>query len=301
MKLKLKKKGDKMGNKFAEKIKSLFGKGKKINDDFYDELTDLLVEGDIGAKTSYTIVEELETVCSKEKITEQNEILKKLRDLLLQNVKSIDLQPEKDKINVWMVLGVNGVGKTTSVAKMANYYKNQGNKNVILASADTFRAAAIEQLAMHGEKIGVRVVSHQHGSDPSAVVFDAADALKSKGPGIVLADTAGRLHNKENLVRELQKIDRIACQKADEGCCKKILVVDGTTGQNAVRQAEVFNDAVGVDAVIITKYDSTAKGGMIFAIGKELNNPVWFVCTGEKYSDIHPFEKDSYIKEFLGR
>ena len=290
-----------MGNKFAEKIKSLFGKGKKINDDFYDELTDLLVEGDIGAKTSYTIVEELETVCSKEKITEQNEILKKLRDLLLQNVKSIDLQPEKDKINVWMVLGVNGVGKTTSVAKMANYYKNQGNKNVILASADTFRAAAIEQLAMHGEKIGVRVVSHQHGSDPSAVVFDAADALKSKGPGIVLADTAGRLHNKENLVRELQKIDRIACQKADEGCCKKILVVDGTTGQNAVRQAEVFNDAVGVDAVIITKYDSTAKGGMIFAIGKELNIPVWFVCTGEKYSDIHPFEKDSYIKEFLGR
>lgn len=294
------KKGDKMGNKFAEKIKSLFGKGKKINDDFYDELTDLLVEGDIGAKASYTIVEELETICSKGKITEQDEILRELRDLLLQNVKSVDLQPEKDKINVWMVLGVNGVGKTTSVAKLANYYKNQGNENVILASADTFRAAAIEQLAMHGEKIGVRVVSHQHGSDPSAVVFDAADALKSKGPGIVLADTAGRLHNKENLVRELQKIDKICTQKADQGCYKKIIVLDATTGQNALRQAEVFNEAVGVDAVILTKYDSTAKGGIAISVGRELNIPVAFVCTGEKYQDIKPFDAKNYIDEFLG-
>lgn len=289
-----------MGNKFAEKIKNLFGKGKKINDDFYDELTDLLVEGDIGAKASYTIVEELETICSKEKITVQEEILKKLRDLLLQNVKSVDLQPEKDKQNVWMVLGVNGVGKTTSVAKLANYYKNQGIENVILASADTFRAAAIEQLAMHGEKIGVRVISHQHGSDPSAVVFDAADALKSKGPGIVLADTAGRLHNKENLVRELQKIDKICKQKADEGCYKKIIVLDATTGQNALRQAEVFNEAVGVDAVVLTKYDSTAKGGIAISVGRELSIPVAFVCTGEKYQDIKLFDTETYINEFLG-
>lgn len=289
-----------MGNKFAEKIKNLFGKGKKINDDFYDELTDLLVEGDIGAKASYTIVEELETICSKEKITVQEEILKKLRDLLLQNVKSVDLQPEKDKQNVWMVLGVNGVGKTTSVAKLANYYKNQGIENVILASADTFRAAAIEQLAMHGEKIGVRVISHQHGSDPSAVVFDAADALKSKGPGIVLADTAGRLHNKENLVRELQKIDKICKQKADEGCYKKIIVLDATTGQNALRQAEVFNETVGVDAVVLTKYDSTAKGGIAISVGRELSIPVAFVCTGEKYQDIKLFDAETYINEFLG-
>lgn len=289
-----------MGNKFAEKIKNLFGKGKKINDDFYDELTDFLVEGDIGAKASYTIVEELETICSKEKITVQEEILKKLRDLLLQNVKSVDLQPEKDKQNVWMVLGVNGVGKTTSVAKLANYYKNQGIENVILASADTFRAAAIEQLAMHGEKIGVRVISHQHGSDPSAVVFDAADALKSKGPGIVLADTAGRLHNKENLVRELQKIDKICKQKADEGCYKKIIVLDATTGQNALRQAEVFNEAVGVDAVVLTKYDSTAKGGIAISVGRELSIPVAFVCTGEKYQDIKLFDAETYINEFLG-
>ena len=199
-----------------------------------------------------------------------------------------------------MVLGVNGVGKTTSVAKLANYYKAAGLENLVLASADTFRAAAIEQLQMHGDKIGVRVVSHQHGSDPSAVVFDAADAIRSKGNGLVLADTAGRLHNKENLVRELQKIDRTCRTKADEGCYKKILVIDATTGQNALRQAEVFNEAVGLDALIMTKYDSTAKGGVAVTIGKELGLPVAFICTGEKYPDIAKFNAEKYINDFLG-
>lgn len=288
-----------MGKSIGERLKSLFQKGKK-NEDFYDDLTDLLVEGDIGAKAAYTLVEELESICSKEKITDENQILLKLKELLLQNVKTVELKPEEDKHNVWMVLGVNGVGKTTSVAKLANYYKNNGLENIILASADTFRAAAIEQLAMHGERVGVRVVSHQHGSDPSAVVFDAADALKSKGNGLVLADTAGRLHNKENLVRELQKIDRTCRQKADEGCYKKIIVLDATTGQNALRQAEVFNDAVGVDAIILTKYDSTAKGGVAVSVGKELNLPIAFICTGEKYGDIKPFSAEAYIDDFLG-
>ena len=154
---------------------------------------------------------------------------------------------------------------------------------------------------MHGEKLGLRVVSHQHGSDPSAVVFDAADACRASGGGLVIADTAGRLHNKENLVKELQKIDRIAQQKADEGCYKKILVIDGTTGQNAVRQAEVFNEAVSLDGVVITKYDSTAKGGMIYSIYNELKIPVAFVCTGEKYPDIRLFDPVEYTKTFLGR
>ena len=153
---------------------------------------------------------------------------------------------------------------------------------------------------MHGEKVGVRVVSHQHGSDPSAVVFDAAEAVKAKGSGLVLADTAGRLHNKENLVRELQKIDKICASKADEGCYKKIIVIDATTGQNALRQAEVFNEAVGVDAIIMTKYDSTAKGGVAISIGKELHIPIAFVCTGEKYKDIDVFKPEEYIDEFLG-
>ena len=289
-----------MKKSFGEKLKSLFSKNSTINDDFYDELTDMLVEGDVGAKTAFELVDELNEICSKEKIREQDGIIAKLRELLLQDVKAISLEPEEGKQNVWMMLGVNGVGKTTSVAKLASYFKGRGLENIVLASADTFRAAAIEQLAMHGERTGVRVVSHQHGSDPSAVVFDAADALKAKGPGLVLADTAGRLHNKENLVRELQKIDRTCSLKADEGCYKKILVIDATTGQNALRQAEVFNEAVKIDAIIMTKYDSTAKGGVAVSIGRELGLPVAFVCTGEGYKDIGTFDAEKYIDEFLG-
>lgn len=289
-----------MKESFGAKLKSLFSGKKSINEDFYDDLTDLLVEGDIGAKAAYILVEELEDVCSKEKITDENQIILKLKELLLRDVKKLSLTPEKDKVNVWMVLGVNGVGKTTSVAKLANLFKARGWENLVLASSDTFRAAAIEQLAMHGDKIGVRVVSHQHGSDPSAVVFDAAQAIRAKGNGLVIADTAGRLHNKENLVRELQKIDKTCASKADPGCYKKILVIDATTGQNALRQAEVFHEAVGLDALIMTKYDSTAKGGVAFTIGKELGLPVSFICTGEKYPDIQEFNPEEYINEFLG-
>lgn len=289
-----------MKKSFGEKFKSLFNKGAALNDDFFDDLTDILVEGDVGAKTAFQIVDELQEICSKNKIKDQNEILQQLKTLLLRDVKSVNLVPENDKQNVWMVLGVNGVGKTTSVAKLANYFKNNGVENLVLASADTFRAAAIEQLDLHGSRIGVRVVSHQHGSDPSAVVFDAADAVSSKGPGLVLADTAGRLHNKENLVRELQKIDRTCTLKASEGCYKKIIVIDATTGQNALRQAEVFNEAVGIDAIIMTKYDSTAKGGVAISIGRELQLPVAFVCTGEQYADISLFDAEEYINDFLG-
>lgn len=289
-----------MKKSFGEKLKSLFSKKNAINEEFFEDLIDILVEGDIGAKAAYEIVDELEALCKKEKITDQQQIMLQLKSILLRNVKSITIDPQNDKVNVWMILGVNGVGKTTSVAKMANWYKNKGIENLVLASADTFRAAAIEQLNMHGEKVGVRVVSHQHGSDPSAVVFDAAEAVRAKGPGLVLADTAGRLHNKENLVRELQKIDRICSQKADEGCYKKIIVIDSTTGQNALRQAEVFNEAVGVDALIMTKYDSTAKGGVAITIGRELNIPVCFICTGEKYQNIDVFNPEEYINDFLG-
>ena len=289
-----------MKESFGAKLKSLFSGKKSINEDFYDDLTDLLVEGDIGAKAAYLLVEELEDVCSKEKITDENQIILKLKELLLRDVKKLSLTPEKDKVNVGMVLGVNGVGKTTSVAKLANLFKARGWENLVLASSDTFRAAAIEQLAMHGDKIGVRVVSHQHGSDPSAVVFDAAQAIRARGNGLVIADTAGRLHNKENLVRELQKIDKTCASKADPGCYKKILVIDATTGQNALRQAEVFHEAVGLDALIMTKYDSTAKGGVAFTIGKELGLPVSFICTGEKYPDIQEFNPEEYINEFLG-
>ena len=285
---------------FAEKIKKLFSSKKTDSEEFFEELIDNLIEGDVGAKTSYEIADILEKKCRKDHITSEADILNELKNILKDYVKSIDLVPNENTTNIFMVLGVNGVGKTTSVAKLGNYYRKNGTNNIVLAAADTFRAAAIEQLSNHGEKLDIRVVCHQHGSDPAAVIYDAAEASKAKGSGLVLADTAGRLHNKDNLVRELQKIDRICKEKASPECYKRVLVIDGTTGQNALRQAEVFNDAVGIDAIILTKYDSTAKGGVAISIGKELGLPVAFICTGEKYEDIRKFDSDEYIDNFLG-
>lgn len=285
---------------FAQAIKNLFSAHNKEDTEFFDDLADALIEGDIGAKNAMELVDQLEKECKEGKIHGNEEILKHMKVLLSEYVKSVEFVPEKGKINIWMMLGVNGVGKTTSCAKVANLLIKNGFEQVVLSASDTFRAAAIEQLCYHGEKIGVRVVNHQHGSDPSSVVFDAAESVKAHGGGLVIADTAGRLHNKENLVHELEKIDRICKQKADEGCYKKILVIDSTTGQNALRQAEVFNEAIGVDAIIMTKYDSTAKGGVAISIGKDLGIPVFYVCTGETYSDISLFNCDDYLNTFLG-
>lgn len=285
---------------FAQKIKSLFSKYSDADGAFFEDLTDALIEGDVGAKTSFEIVDALEKNCSENHVSGNQAIMEELSKLLSSFVKSIELTPEDGKNNIWMILGVNGVGKTTTAAKLAAYYEKQGKKGVVLAAADTFRAAAIEQLQMHGQKLGIRVIHHQDGSDPSSVVFDAADSIASSGGGLVIADTAGRLHNKDNLVRELQKIDKVCARKASEGCYKRILVVDATTGQNALRQAEVFNDAVGIDALVLTKYDSTAKGGVAVSIGKELGIPIAFVCTGEKYDDISLFDVQSYVNGFIG-
>ena len=285
---------------FAQAIKNLFSAHKKEDTEFFEDLADALIEGDIGAKNAMELVDQLEKECKEGKIHGNEEILKHMKVLLSEYVKSVEFVPEKGKINIWMMLGVNGVGKTTSCAKVANLLIKNGFEQVVLSASDTFRAAAIEQLCYHGEKIGVRVVNHQHGSDPSSVVFDAAESIKAHGGGLVIADTAGRLHNKENLVHELEKIDRICKQKADDGCYKKILVIDSTTGQNALRQAEVFNEAIGVDAIIMTKYDSTAKGGVAISIGKDLGIPVFYVCTGETYSDISLFNCDDYLNTFLG-
>lgn len=285
---------------FAQKIKNLFSSHSKEDEEFFEDLADALIEGDIGARNAMELVDQLEAECKDGKIHGQEAILQKMKDVLSTYVKSVEFKPLENKVNVWMMLGVNGVGKTTTCAKIANSLVKSGYESVVLSASDTFRAAAIEQLCYHGEKIGVRVVNHQHGSDPSSVVFDAAESIKAHGGGLVIADTAGRLHNKENLVHELEKIDRICSQKADEGCYKKILVIDSTTGQNALRQAEVFNEAISVDAIVMTKYDSTAKGGVAISIGKDLGIPVFYVCTGETYGDISLFDSEEYLNTFLG-
>ncbi|GMO11574.1 MAG: signal recognition particle-docking protein FtsY [Treponemataceae bacterium] len=312
---------------FSEKLKKLFASVNLQSNsnsfdqqDFFDDIADNLVEGDIGVRFADTVASCLQKKCKENRLVQKEAVLAALADILVPYAKEIALEDTLDfdsdgsepkRTHIWMVLGVNGVGKTTTIAKLAHRLKSKSdaqNKALILAACDTFRAGAIEQLSVHAEKIGVRIVKHQAGGDPGAVAFDAADACaaSSRG-GLVLADTAGRLHNKENLIRELQKIDRICASKASENCYKKILVLDSTTGQNAFRQAETFHEALasagasgGLDAIIFTKADSSSRGGAVFAIGAELGIPCAYLCFGESYEKIAPFDAAQYTNGFLG-
>ena len=290
--------------KFGEKIKTFFFKiaGNIIDDDLFDDLCDLLVEGDYGACESYKAAEELRKLRFKEHENPANLLSVKLSEYLFDELKKAN--PVKDitgaQFAAVLLLGVNGVGKTTTAAKLASYYNTQYNKKIILAAADTFRAAAIDQLKIHGEKLNMRVIAHKQGGDPAAVVYDALEAAKSGGCNIMIADTAGRMHTKSALVEELRKIDRVVETKASDALYLKYLVLDATTGRNAFSQAEIFHEAVNLDGVILTKYDSTAKGGVVFSLASSLNLPVVYICNGEKYSDIKVFDPYHFAKEFSG-
>ena len=276
---------------FGARLASFFGFRKTLDEKFFEDLEDMLIEGDFGARNAYNISEMVQD--SKPKTEE--EFLQLVRNALDDKVKGIELVPDPSKLTVYLVLGVNGVGKTTSIAKMATYYKNK-NYNVVMAAADTFRAAAIDQLELHSKRTGVRIVRQNNGSDPGAVIYDAITSAQAKGDNLILCDTAGRMHNKENLMKELQKIDKIIRARVEPENYKKILVIDATTGQNAVRQAELFNQAIGLDALILTKYDSMAKGGAIAQIGI----PVAFVGTGEHYEDLEVFDRDTFLSSLAG-
>lgn len=274
------------------KLKALFSGFKKtLDQSFFDNLEDLLIEGDFGAKNAMMISDE---VNSRKPKTEE-EFLGIVRELLQDKISGVELKPDKDELTVYLVLGVNGVGKTTSIAKLASYYKKDGYK-VVLAAGDTFRAAAIDQLELHAQRTGTRIVRQENGSDPGAVIYDAISSAQAKGDNLILCDTAGRMHNKENLVKELQKIDKVIRNRVKPENYKKILVIDATTGQNSISQAQIFNDAVGLDALILTKYDSAAKAGALVQIGI----PVAFVGTGEHYEDIHVFDKDEFLTSLAG-
>jgi fused signal recognition particle receptor len=287
---------------FAEKIKSFFTGAPVISQEFFEELSDLLVEGDLGAREAYTAVELLREQCKKEKISlpEQARVcLAALLEEMLQIKNGIrpPLSPE-DKPAVVLLLGVNGVGKTTTAAKLASLYKASAGRKPVLAAADTFRAAAIDQLKIHGDRLDMRVIAHKHGGDPAAVVYDAIEAAGNDG--LVIADTAGRMHTKSALVNELRKIDRIVESKAAGVRYIKYLVLDATTGRNALAQAGIFCEAVSPEAAILTKYDSTAKGGVVFSLASSLNLPVAYLCTGEKYGDIRTFDPHDFAREFAG-
>jgi fused signal recognition particle receptor len=284
----------------ASRLKELFRIGQDT-DRFFDELEDALIEGDIGAKLAMEITGSLREKAKKEKLKSREEFTEGLVGLLSEFVLVSDLFPLPDATNLFLILGVNGVGKTSTIAKLAEYYRTRrGYGNILLSAGDTFRAAAIDQLQFFGKKLGLPVISQPHGSDPGAVIFDSIASAQAKGLGLVLADTAGRLHNKENLVKELEKIDKIIRSKLPPEAYKKILVIDATTGQNALQQAEIFNEFIKIDSVILTKYDSTAKGGIVVPICKNLKLPFSFMTEGEKITDILPFDKSLYLKTLVG-
>jgi len=286
--------------KFGERIKKFFSGKNALSQELFDDLCDLLIEGDFGASQAYKTTELLKERCNKDNASDVPRRLAQLLEEELLKAKPAPVSAPSGTLCAILLLGVNGVGKTTTAAKLCSFYGAQYNKKAILAAADTFRAAAIDQLKIHGEKLNIRVIAHKQGGDPAAVVFDALEAALSGGADVVIADTAGRMHTKSALVQELRKIDRVVEAKAADARYLKYLVLDATTGRNAFAQAEIFHEAVNIDAVILTKYDSTAKGGVVFSLASELKLPVAYVCTGEKYGDIEIFDPKKFAKEFAG-
>ncbi|MDY0288009.1 MAG: signal recognition particle-docking protein FtsY [Sphaerochaeta sp.] len=288
-----------MKKKFGDRLKALFGI-KTFNEQFFEDLEDFLIEGDLGAKLAMEISSEMRKLAKSQKPTTQEDLQLMVKRALSPKVRAFLPELDKDGLTVFLILGVNGVGKTTSIAKMAQMYKNQGY-SVMLAAADTFRAAAIDQLEVHAQRLGCRLVKQSSGSDPGSVVYDAITSAKARGEHLILVDTAGRMHNKENLLRELSKIDKIVQGRGvDSAHYLKFLVIDSTTGQNGISQADLFNQAVALDALILSKYDSLAKGGALVQIGEKFDIPIAFVGTGETYADMHPFDKEEFLNSLVG-
>ena len=275
--------------------------GKAIDDELYEELEELLIQSDIGMKMTMQLVEELEKQVSRNKLKTSEAVYDQLKELLKEKLISNNSSDEssgvkiKDgELNIILVVGVNGVGKTTSIGKIANQLKNKGKK-VIIGAGDTFRAAAIEQIEEWGKRTGIEVVKQAQGSDPAAVIFDAVSTAKNRNFDVVILDTAGRLHNKKDLMKEIEKINKIIRQQSGQEKFETLLVIDSTTGQNGLEQARVFNEIVELTGIILTKFDGTAKGGIIFPISEELKKPIKFIGVGEGIEDLKEFN----VKEFV--
>ncbi len=274
-------------------INSLFRRGN-LDDDFYDELEELLILSDLGGKTSEEIVESLKDRVKEQKIKDPMEARQALKDIITEMLGEDVPLDLSTKPSVILVIGVNGAGKTTTIGKLSYQLKNEGKK-VLVAAADTFRAAAVDQLQAWCDRAGVDIIKHAEGSDPAAVVFDAMDAAKARNVDVVIVDTAGRLQTKKNLMAELSKISRIVHTKAEDCALEVLIALDATTGQNAVNQAREFNEAADITGIILTKLDSTAKGGIVIPIVNELKVPVKLVTVGEKIDDIQPFVAKDFV------
>lgn len=281
---------------FSKKISALFSRDK-IGEEFYEDLTDVLISSDVSYSTADDIVENLRDRMIEDKISDKEFVVENLKEILIEKLEEAG-EFEIEYPAVITIIGVNGVGKTTSIGKLAKYFKREG-KSVILAAGDTFRAAAGEQLNVWADRAGVRIISHGEGSDPSAVVYDAVCSMKSKNNDVLIVDTAGRLHVKSNLMEELKKIARVSEREYPEANFYKFIVLDATTGQNALSQVSAFDDAVGIDGIILTKLDGTAKGGFVISLCSEYCVPVAYVGTGEGIDDIEPFDAQSFVEGLL--
>lgn len=282
-------------NNIVSSIDNIFSGFSSIDDDFYDEIEEILVMGDLGINATTAIIEDLKRRVKEQKIKEPSEC----KQLLIESIKEQMNVGEtayefENRQSVVLVIGVNGVGKTTSVGKLAGKLKDQG-KRVVIAAADTFRAAAGEQLTEWAHRAGVDIVTHQEGSDPAAVVYDAIQAAKARKADVLLCDTAGRLHNKKNLMAELGKINRIIDREYPEAFRETLVVLDGTTGQNALAQAREFSEVADITGIILTKLDGTAKGGIAVAIHSELGIPVKYIGVGESIDDLQKFDADEFV------
>lgn len=284
---------------FSSRVNGLINSSRIIDEEFYDQLEELLILADVGAKAAESIIDDIKKQVRQQKLKapEQVRILLKdeLERVLSKNTasKNMDLYPR-----IILVVGVNGVGKTTTIGKLAYKFKQDG-KRVLLAAADTFRAAATEQLEIWSQRAGVDIVKHEEGSDPAAVVFDAIQSAKAKKADIIICDTAGRLHNKKNLMEELKKINRVIEREYPEAYKEVLLVLDATTGQNAISQARVFKEAVDINGIALTKLDGTAKGGVVIAIADELSVPVKYIGVGEGIDDLQDFEPQNFVSALL--
>lgn len=281
---------------FWQKFAKLFTRNK-LGDEFYDELEEVLISSDVSVNTSLEIVENIKERAIKEKTKDEKYVL----DLIKQEMLGILTENEKfapEYPAVFMIVGVNGVGKTTSIGKLANMFTKKG-KSVTIAAADTFRAAAADQLAVWADRAKVRIVKSFEGADPASVVFDAVTSVKARKTDILIIDTAGRLHVKTNLMDELKKMSRIIEREYPEANVYRLIALDATTGQNAVNQVEVFNEAIGLDGIILTKLDGTAKGGFVISLTAELGVPVAYVGTGEKVEDIEEFSPEEFVNDIL--
>ena len=275
----------------AKKFYSLFT-GRALDDEFFDDLENVLISSDLGVEATEQILERFKDECFERRISKAEDARELLKDIMVESI-DYEVAPYEYPLII-LVAGVNGVGKTTVIGKLAKYFKNKG-KSVVMAAADTFRASAGEQLEVWSQRAGVRLIKHEEGSDPAAVVFDALSSAKAKGTDVVLIDTAGRLQNKKNLMNELSKINKVVERECPDADYRTYIVLDATTGQNALSQVEAFDEIIDVDGIILNKMDGTAKGGVVFAISAERELPVIFVGVGEKIDDLAEFDAQTFI------